>query len=130
MKNLLYFVRQSIAIMLLSGTCFSQNNRDVFTKLKEEVVEIQTFHDNLISYTNSTDDSVRLLYNIKIDTLSGIKGDPKNVYYSIYVGESHKTHTVRWETFLMSLDMKKIFVYDVGRDTYVTLNEWREQKRK
>ncbi|BFT69363.1 stalk domain-containing protein [Paenibacillus sp. P36] len=52
-----------------------------------------------------------------------IPGDTAQ-YYSVYVGESHPDHNVRWETFLVKEDLTDIYVYRLLTDSYVTLQEW------
>jgi hypothetical protein len=47
-------------------------------------------------------------------------------YYSVYVGEDHGDHTVRWYTFLVSKDLKKILYYDVSHDKIYPLSHWKK----
>jgi hypothetical protein len=60
--------------------------------------------------------------------------DPKSAdpyqrdYYSVYVGESHPDHTVRWNTFLVRKDLGRILVDDILTGKYLTLEEWRKRK--
>jgi hypothetical protein len=77
------------------------------------------------SYTNYGD----TLHNIEfVEYKPGDEGvlTSKRKYYSVYVGEDHVDHTVRWYTFLVSKDLKKIRYYDGAYDKIYPLNHWKK----
>lgn len=51
-------------------------------------------------------------------------GGSESEAYDIYVGESHPTHTVLWNRFRVNKLTKRVYVYDVGSDTYIPIEQW------
>lgn len=54
-------------------------------------------------------------------------------YYAVYVGESWRTHTVRWDTFLVNVERDSVLWQNTAQlkgDLYATytLEEWRESR--
>jgi hypothetical protein len=77
------------------------------------------------TYTNHGD----TLHNIEyVESQPGDEKSPKYLqnYYSVYVGEDHSDHTVRWYTFLITSDLKKIQYYAVAEDKIYPLDHWKK----
>lgn len=51
-------------------------------------------------------------------------------YYTIYIGESHKTHNVNIYWLLIHKDTKEILFHDIAEDEYIPLKVWRRRNRK
>jgi hypothetical protein len=47
-------------------------------------------------------------------------------FYHVYVGESHRDHNVRWYTFLLSSDFKRILFYDEAQSREWPPEHWRD----
>ena len=50
-------------------------------------------------------------------------------YYMVYIGESHETHNVRWNTFYVKKDLTEILIDDIDKGI-LSLENWRLLKKK
>jgi len=99
-----------------SGTSGQNWVENIFMHLHENVKEIRDFEDFLNSH------GVGLVF--RYDGLTEIEG---RKYVSVYVGESHPTHTVKMAHFFVSPDKKVLKVGD-GEGKLLSLKDWRKER--
>ncbi|MGG3471620.1 hypothetical protein ABES02_29655 [Neobacillus pocheonensis] len=102
-----------------SGTSGQAWMDNISNYLLENVTEIKSFLEFL--ETQNTPMTIRP------DGVFVIKGKP---YVAMYVGESHPTHTVRWGTFYVSLDLTDIQTMDYVTGDVISLEEWRRLEKE
>jgi hypothetical protein len=142
-KNDATTVSESSSIGTLTQPASTVTNipKDINKNIQSQNVgNIDNYTDNqVINYLQNSvpeiDDFERLLLKSNVKMIIRIDGNKTNLdnsnnqYYSIYVGENHADHTVRWHTFLVKENLSDIYVDDVITGTYHTLNEWRRSQQ-
>lgn len=101
-------------------------NTDLISYLEKNVPEVSTLRNSITTKSNST---VKLLIYVEREPNSASGDIYLRDYYGIYVGESHPDHSVNIYRFAVKKDTKEILFYDVVEDKYMTLDEWRKEKR-
>ena len=89
---------------------------DPYFDLLMELYEVRDF----ASLLNSSNSSL-IMYIERTEVHDGLE------YKVLYVGESKETHKVRWNTFYVNLERKRILVYDLLKDSVIPLQKWRNK---
>lgn len=108
------------------NTTPSTSNEDILTYLRKNVPEIDSLAKSLSEKSGGT---VKLSIYIERKPNSASSDIHLRDYYGVYVGESHPDHSVNIYRFAVQKDNKEILYYDVAQDKYMTLAEWRNQKK-
>ncbi|KAB2877438.1 hypothetical protein F9K33_16410 [bacterium] len=133
MKSITYPICRFVLFAVYSCTFLTaqtDSSTAVIQFLKKNVPELSQFEKTLADHTISTGDTVKVVFRLEPDEKSIKLNDAERKnYLEVYVGESHKTHNVRWETFRVSKTFTHIFVYDVSRDTFLPLSSWQKARK-
>lgn len=128
---------QKIAKVILNGkpgllnemiqyhNAMMEKSDDVLNFLDRAVPEVGLFGKMISSLSNGKTSKVYMIE----ESPDKYSDNEFNEYYRIYVGENHPDHFVRWNTFNVHKDLKKILVLDIEGE-FITLEKWRKLNAK
>lgn len=106
-----------------SNTANAVNKDELTDYLKQNVSEVSSFVNTL-----SKNKNVKPILYIERSPNSSSSNVYLRDYYMIYVGEHHEDHNVNTYRFAINKDTKQILYYNVAKDKYETLQEWRNNR--
>lgn len=100
------------------------NEDEYINYLKDNVPEVKSFVSTLTGNKNAKP----ILYVDRYPD-SSATDKFKRDYYDIYVGEELSDHTTNTYRFGINKDTKEILYYDSNKNTYISLEEWRNSRK-
>ncbi|WP_234118489.1 hypothetical protein [Clostridium hydrogenum] len=100
------------------------NEDDYINYLKDNVPEVKSFVNVLTGNKNAKP----IIYVDRYPD-SSATDKYKRDYYDIYVGEELVDHTTNTYRFGINKDTKEIVYYDLNKNTYESLEEWRNSRK-
>ncbi len=94
-----------------------------------ELTEVKDYLNGIDKYNKKNNKNVKLVTLIQSTPNSKSTNVLDKNYYCVYVGESHETHDVRWNTFYVNKNLTEILIDDID-EGIVTLKNWRMLKKK
>lgn len=91
----------------------------VINYLKSKVTEI-AIEGQLLATKNTK-------LTMYVEGKKAYRDEDNALYFSVYVGESHPDHNVRWQTFLVKEDLTDIYVQDYLTGSYKPLKDWQAE---
>lgn len=120
--------------MLLSYVCPSSvftaeitKSDELINYLYDEVPELNKLANEIEKRSKG---AVRLTIYVAGEPNKGSQNKYDREYYTIYVGESHKTHNVNTYWFLIHKETKEILFQDISQNEYIPLKMWRSRNKK
>lgn len=106
-----------------------ENIEDKVYDLVFNLPEVQVFFDNIDKYNKKNNKNVKMVSMIQTKPSSTATDNLDRNYYMVYIGESHETHNVRWNTFYVKKDLTEILIDDIDKGI-LSLENWRLLKKK
>jgi len=104
----------------------TNNINGIMDYLNRNVPEIAEFREQI---EKNSEGKISVIMRVDDVPDNNSKSEYKD-FYDIYVGENHPNHTVRWNSFYVHKDLNKILVSDIVTGEVITLEKWRDLKKK